>query len=127
MSELSLDASPDWARATTGRAQSSLSLFVRRGRTKRTSGTGRRRASRDGDGDTADDDHELPAFSGPRGSEKEVLARFTELRSLFAPVQLAPMALSLSDRYAWTVKLDNGMSVALGREQDKDTLKRKLP
>ncbi len=74
----------------------------------------------------ADDDHELPAFSGPRGSEKEVLARFTELRSLFAPVQLAPMALSLSDRYAWTVKLDNGMSVALGREQDKDTLKKRV-
>ena len=74
----------------------------------------------------ADDDHELPAFSGPRGSEKEVLARFTELRSLFAPVQLAPQALSLSDRYAWTVKLDNGMSVALGREQDKDTLKKRV-
>ena len=28
----------------------------------------------------ADDDHELPAFEGPEGSEKEVLARFAELR-----------------------------------------------
>ena len=55
-----------------------------------------------------------------------MLARFTELRALFAPVQLAPMALSLSERYAWTVKLDNGMSVALGREQDKDTLKKRV-
>ena len=74
----------------------------------------------------ADDDHELPAFDGPVGSEKEVLARFTELRSLFAPVQLVPQALSLSSRYAWTVKLDNGMSVALGREQDRDTLKKRV-
>ncbi|MFN3788525.1 cell division protein FtsQ/DivIB [Massilia sp.] len=74
----------------------------------------------------ADDDHELPAFTGPKGSEKEVLARFTELRSWFAQVNLVPMALSLSDRYAWTVKLDNGMSVALGREQDKDTLKKRV-
>jgi cell division protein FtsQ len=74
----------------------------------------------------ADDDHELPAFDGPKGSEKDVLARFTELRSWFSPVQLAPQALSLSDRYAWTVRLDNGMSVALGREQDKDTLKKRV-
>ena len=74
----------------------------------------------------ADDDHELPAFEGPKGSEKQVLARFTELRTLFAPVQLAPQALSLSERYAWTVKLDNGMSVALGREQDSDTLKKRV-
>jgi cell division protein FtsQ len=71
----------------------------------------------------ADDDHELPAFEGPPGSEKEVLARFAELRSWFAPVRLVPESVSLSNRYAWTVKLDNGMSVALGREQDKDTLR----
>ncbi|MGH8853439.1 MAG: cell division protein FtsQ/DivIB [Telluria sp.] len=74
----------------------------------------------------ADDDHELPAFDGPRGSEKEVLARFTELRSQFAKVALVPQALSLSERYAWTVKLDNGMSVALGREQESDMLKKRV-
>jgi cell division protein FtsQ len=74
----------------------------------------------------ADDENELPAFHGPVGSEKEVLARFSELRTLFAPVKLVPQALSLSNRYAWTVKLDNGMSVELGREQDKSTLKNRV-
>ena len=74
----------------------------------------------------AGDDHELPAFDGPAGSEKEVLARFTELRGQFAKVELKPQALSLSNRYAWTVKLDNGMSVALGREQDRNTLKHRV-
>jgi cell division protein FtsQ len=74
----------------------------------------------------ADDDHELPAFEGPAGSEKEVLARFSDLRGWFAPVKLVPESLSLSTRYAWTVKLDNGMSVALGREQDKNTLKARV-
>jgi cell division protein FtsQ len=74
----------------------------------------------------ADEDHALPEFAGPEGSEKEVLARFAELRAWFAPAQLAPEALSLSSRYAWTVKLDNGMSVALGREQDKTTLKTRV-
>jgi cell division protein FtsQ len=74
----------------------------------------------------ADDDHPLPAFDGPPGSEKEVLARFTQLCGWFAPIKLVPQALTLSSRYAWTVKLNNGMSVALGREQDKDTLKARV-
>ena len=74
----------------------------------------------------ADDEHELPAFEGPEGSEKEVLARFAQLRSWFAPIKLAPQSLSLSSRYAWTVRLDNGMSVALGREQDANTLRHRV-
>jgi cell division protein FtsQ len=71
----------------------------------------------------ADEDHELPAFEGPEGSEKEVLSRFAELRGWFAPIRLVPTSLSLSSRYAWTVRLDNGMSVELGREKDPSTLK----
>ncbi len=74
----------------------------------------------------ADEDRVLPGFDGPEGSEKEVLARFAELRAWFAPLGLVPQALDLSKRYAWTVKLDNGMSVALGREQDKTTLKTRV-
>jgi cell division protein FtsQ len=74
----------------------------------------------------ADEDHPLPEFEGPEGSEKEVLARFGELRSWFAAIHLAPEALSLSSRYAWTVKLDNGMKVALGREQDHNTLRTRV-
>jgi cell division protein FtsQ len=74
----------------------------------------------------ADEDRALPELEGPEGSEKEVLARFAELRAWFAPLRLAPGKLSLSSRYAWTVKLDNGMSVALGREQDKTTLKKRV-
>ncbi|MGZ3342914.1 MAG: cell division protein FtsQ/DivIB [Reyranella sp.] len=71
----------------------------------------------------ADEDHPLPAFEGPEGSEKEVLARFAELRGWFAPIRLVPTSLSLSNRYAWTVRLDNGMSVQLGREKDRNTMK----
>ncbi|HEY1151950.1 MAG TPA: cell division protein FtsQ/DivIB [Pseudoduganella sp.] len=74
----------------------------------------------------AEEDHALPEFEGPDGSEKEVLARFGELRKWFAPIKLAPEGLSLSSRYAWTVKLDNGMSVALGREQTHDTLRQRV-
>jgi cell division protein FtsQ len=71
----------------------------------------------------ADEDHELPEFSGPDGSEKEVLARYGDLLHWFAPLKLVPEAVNLSSRYAWTVRFGNGMSVALGREQDGKTLK----
>jgi cell division protein FtsQ len=74
----------------------------------------------------ADEDQVLPEFDGPAGSEKEVLARYTELRGWFAPLKLTPQALTLSSRYAWTLRLDNGMSVALGREQDKNTLRTRV-
>jgi cell division protein FtsQ len=74
----------------------------------------------------AEDDHELPEFSGPDGSEKDVLARYEELRRWFAPVKLAPEGVSLSSRYAWTVKLDNGASVALGRETTQDMLRQRV-
>lgn len=70
----------------------------------------------------AEEDGELPQFAGPDGSEKEVLARYRELQSWFAPVGLEPEALHLSGRYAWTVRLDNGMTVELGREQSSATL-----
>lgn len=73
-----------------------------------------------------EDEQALPAFDGPVGSEKEVLARFNELRTAFAQVELVPQELSLSNRYAWTVRLDNGMSVALGREQDRNTLRKRV-
>ncbi len=74
----------------------------------------------------AEEDGELPEFSGPEGSEKEVVARFRELQSWFAPANLAPDSVQLSKRYAWTVKLSNGMTVELGREQSKTTLRERV-
>lgn len=74
----------------------------------------------------AEEDHELPEFYGPEGSEKDVLARYAELTKWFAKIKLVPEFVSLSSRYAWTVRLDNGLSVALGREQNASTLKERV-
>ncbi len=74
----------------------------------------------------AEEDGDLPEFSGPDGSEREVLARYRELQAWFAPVSLAPEAVQLSGRYAWTVKLDNGMTVELGREQTSNTMQERV-
>lgn len=74
----------------------------------------------------ADEDGELPEFDGPGGSEKEVIARFRDLHEWFAPANLVPSSVQLSSRYAWTVKLNNGMTVELGREQTRETLKARV-
>jgi cell division protein FtsQ len=68
----------------------------------------------------------LSEFDGPDGSEKEVVERYQDLHRWFAPIKLAPNALRLSGRYAWTVRLDNGMTVELGREQNPATLKARV-
>lgn len=74
----------------------------------------------------AEEDGELPQFDGPVGSEKEVVARFNDLRAWLAPVDLQPAALRLSGRYAWTANLNNGMAVELGREQSGETLRARV-
>lgn len=72
--------------------------------------------------DEAEEDGPLLAFAGPDGSEKDVVTHYGQIKDWFAPLSLKPAAVALSDRYAWTVKLDNGMTLELGREQDKNTM-----
>ncbi len=74
----------------------------------------------------AEEDTKLAEFVGPPGSEKDVVMFFQELRSWFAPVNLEPDGLRLSGRYAWTVRLNNGMTIELGREQNKATLRERV-
>lgn len=68
----------------------------------------------------------LSEFDGPVGSEKEVVERYQDFQRWFAPIQLVPTALRLSNRYAWTVHMNNGMTVELGREQNPATLKARV-
>lgn len=74
----------------------------------------------------AEEDVELLAFNGPAGSEKEVVARWQDLNAWFAPMNVTTEALYLSGRYAWTVKLSNGVTVELGREKNSTTLKERV-
>lgn len=74
----------------------------------------------------AEDEGDLPEFSGPDGSEKEVLARYRDLTQWLSPLHVTPDAVQLSGRYAWTVRLNNGVTVELGREQTKDTLRTRV-
>lgn len=65
----------------------------------------------------AEADGSLLEFSGPPGSEAEIARRWHELREQLAPLAIVPEAVTLSSRYAWSARLDNGTVLLLGREQ----------
>lgn len=69
---------------------------------------------------------ELIELAGPKGSEKDVVRRLADFRQWLSPVNLAPQAIYLSSRYAWSVRLNNGMQLELGREQTADTLRERI-
>ncbi|CAB3777632.1 Cell division protein FtsQ [Pararobbsia alpina] len=65
---------------------------------------------------------DLPAFDGPDGSVQDVVARYRDFAKWFAPLHAKPVGVTLSPRYAWTVKLSNGLQVEFGRERNAQTL-----
>lgn len=74
----------------------------------------------------AEDDGDLLKFNGPEGSEQDVVAHFRQFRDWLAPIEVAPEAVVLSNRYAWTIQLDNGMTMKLGRAESDVTLKERI-
>jgi len=46
-----------------------------------------------------------------------VLAHYRQLNEILAPVQLQVAGLTLTDRHAWSMLLDNGLVLTLGREE----------
>jgi cell division protein FtsQ len=59
----------------------------------------------------------LPQFAGPNEASVQVLRRNAELVQWLTPLNVRPESLTLSTRHAWTVKLDDGTTLLLGREQ----------
>jgi cell division protein FtsQ len=67
----------------------------------------------------AEDGASLLKFSGPEGSNKEVFNKLQTINNWFKPWGAKVLGLDLSSRYAWKVKLSNGISIDLGRELDE--------
>jgi len=57
----------------------------------------------------------LPTLSGPEGQSAEVLAMYRVLAPVFAQAELVPDRLDLSARGTWSVELQSGADIALGR------------
>lgn len=60
---------------------------------------------------------ELPRLTGPEGAQAQVLAQYQRFAALLAPARQRIAALELSSRRTWTLALDNGLVVVVGREQ----------
>ena len=72
----------------------------------------------------AEFDGPLPVLSGPDGTAKEVLEQFDRFKSVLAGIDRTPMAVSLSARRAWQLRLENGASLELGRAEAVERLNR---
>ena len=64
----------------------------------------------------------LPQFDGPQGSSGGLLARYGEFSALLQPMGARLVGLALSAREAWQLRLDNGLVIMLGREQERSRL-----
>ena len=57
----------------------------------------------------------LPSLHGPEGSGKTVVAALEDMNAMVAPLNRHITRLSLDERRAWSLELDNGVEVVLGR------------
>ena len=66
----------------------------------------------------------LPVFIGEAETAKEMALRYMAFKKLLEPLKIAPAQIALSARRAWQIRLNNGLTVELGREQIEARLSR---
>ena len=66
----------------------------------------------------------LPVFVAPDGTSAEVAQRYAAFRQLLAPLTRRPVRVTLSERRAWELNLDDGYVLELGRERMEERLQR---
>jgi cell division protein FtsQ len=59
----------------------------------------------------------LPVFAGPPEGAAEMAANFGRYKTMLAPTGLRISQVVLTPRHAWELRCDNGLVIALGREQ----------
>ncbi|GHT82582.1 cell division protein FtsQ [Betaproteobacteria bacterium] len=74
----------------------------------------------------ADSDADMPLFSGPEGSSSVLLQRYQGYSQMLAPLGARLVGVELSARGAWQLRLDNGLTIVLGREQEPSSLDGRL-
>lgn len=66
----------------------------------------------------------LPVFNGPAGSAKEMAIQYDHFRRSLAAIDKMPDEINVSPRRAWQIRLDDGMTLDLGRDQVEARLRR---
>lgn len=64
------------------------------------------------------DEVHLIDFYGPADASKEVMNLYDKATAWFKPWGVEVKSLALTERYAWHVKLSNGMKVEFGRDEE---------
>ena len=74
----------------------------------------------------AETDEKLPMFIAPAGAEREVARRYARFSAAVAQLGSPVDRVVLTARYAWQVRLENGLTLMLGRDADlaEERLKR---
>lgn len=60
----------------------------------------------------------LPLFLAPAGTERELVRRYQRFSEVVAPLGSPVERVVLSARYAWQLRLENGLTLILGRDAD---------
>lgn len=69
-------------------------------------------------------DGALPVFNGPADAAKEMAIQYDHFLRNLAAIGRSPVELTVSPRRAWQVRLDDGMTLDLGRDRIEDRLRR---
>jgi cell division protein FtsQ len=69
---------------------------------------------------------DLPSLAGPADSAARMLERQRDFEKVLAPVGRKAQALLLTAREAWQVRLDDGLVLELGRDQEQSPLAERL-
>jgi cell division protein FtsQ len=66
----------------------------------------------------------LPVFNGPEGAAKEMAIQYAYFKRSLEPIAREPVVVNVSARRAWSVRLDDGLALELGRTDIEGRLAR---
>lgn len=66
----------------------------------------------------------LPIFLGPRGTEEEMLKKYSEFNEILSPLGLHIHQLRLTSNRVWSIRLDNDVELMLGENNADERLRR---
>jgi cell division protein FtsQ len=69
-------------------------------------------------------DGKLPIFNGPSGTSKEIAIQYDFFRRQLAAINAVPVMVQVTARRAWQVRLENGPTLELGRDDVEARLAR---
>jgi cell division protein FtsQ len=69
-------------------------------------------------------DARLPGFTGPAGTAKEIAIQYEYFRRSLAVIDKVPAQVQVSARRAWQIRLEDGLTIELGRQQIEARLSR---